>query len=516
MAGDREGGILLHPTSLAGDFGIGEIGPAAYAFAETLSAMGQGLWQVLPLGPTGYGDSPYQCLSTFAGNPLLISLEQLAADGLWSRAERAAFPRFPAGDVDYGAVIPPRQRALTAVCRRFAPRASRAHRRGLEAFCDEQAHWLGDYALFMALKEHHGLRPWTAWAPPLRDRDPAALREAARAHHTAIRHTRIRQYLFFDQWRRLRAHCHRHRVRLIGDLPIFVAHDSADVWANRALFHLREDGQPTVVAGVPPDYFSETGQRWGNPLYRWDLLEQTDYAWWTRRLRMTLSLVDVVRIDHFRGFEAYWEIPAEEPTAIHGRWIPGPGARVFDALRAQLGALPIIAEDLGLITEEVHALREACGFPGMRVLQFSFGGKRGDPLHWPDAFPPDCVCYTGTHDNDTTQGWFHARSGKGTTQSQAQIRRERRRLLKYLGTDGAEIHWDLIRVAAECPADTAIYPLQDVLGLGSDARMNTPGTIGGNWQWRLRHGQLTSHIQARLRQITQHAHRLPSPDRITP
>ena len=513
MYGRRESGILFHPTSLPGAFGIGEIGPAARAFAEVLQGMGQGVWQVLPLGPTGYADSPYQCLSTFAGNPLIISLEQLAKDGLWSGSERDAFPRMPEGDVDFGAVIPTRGRALTEVCRKFARRASPEHRLGLEVFRDEQADWLEDYALYMALKEHHGLRPWTEWAPPLRDRDPAALREAARTHRTEIRHTRIRQYLFFDQWRRLRAHCRRHRVRLVGDLPIFVAHDSADVWANRDLFQLGDDGLPTVVAGVPPDYFSETGQRWGNPLYRWDLHEQSGYAWWANRLRMTFDLVDIVRIDHFRGFEAYWEIPAHEPTAIHGRWIPGPGIGFFDALRARLGDLPILAEDLGLITDEVHALREACGFPGMRVLQFSFGGKRGNPLHWPDAFPPDCVCYTGTHDNDTTQGWFHAQAGVGTTQSRAQLRRERKRLLHILGTDGTEIHWDFIRVAAECPAGTSVYPMQDVLGLDSHSRMNTPGTTGGNWRWRLRDGLLTEPIQSRLLQLTTQSGRLPDTER---
>lgn len=507
MFDPRQSGILFHPTSLPGPYGIGEIGPRARAFAATLEAMGQGLWQVLPLGPTGYADSPYQSLSSFAGNPMLISLEQLHQDGLWTPDPADAASFGSPGPVDFGALIPVREQALRAVCRGFARRASPEHRSGYQAFRRIQAHWLDDFSLFMAIKRDQGLRPWTDWPVPLRDRDPSALRDARRSLRTPIRHIKIGQYLFFDQWRRLRSACRRHGVRLVGDLPIFVAHDSADVWASPDLFYLSERGQPTVVAGVPPDYFSETGQRWGNPLYQWDRHRASGYEWWIRRLQGSLDLVDVIRVDHFRGFEAYWEIPASEPTAVHGRWVKGPGIDLFRALGAELGTLPIIAEDLGLITPDVDALREASGFPGMRVLQFGFDGKSGDPLHWPEAFPTDCVCYTGTHDNDTTQGWFESLNRPGP--DHAKSRKLRNRLLAYLGTSGRDIHWDLIRTAAESPAATVIFPLQDVLGLDSSARMNTPGTTGGNWRWRLVENQLTDSIQQRLHDLTRQTGRTP-------
>ena len=505
----RESGILLHPTSLPGAYGIGEIGPHAAAFVDVLQAMGQGVWQVLPLGPTSYGDSPYQSLSTFAGNPLLISFDQLEADGLLSRSRLASFPRFDPGRVDYGAVIPARHSVLATVCRGFRRRASGAMKDRFEAFCEDHRDWLEDYALFVALKDQHGGRPWTEWDPDLAARQPRALRRATRTLHTAVRNARIRQFLFFDQWHRLAAHCRARGVRLMGDLPIFVAHDSADVWAHRELFFLNEAGFPTVVAGVPPDYFSAIGQRWGNPLYDWTVHEQTGYAWWIERMRRTFEMVDVVRIDHFRGFEAYWEIPAGEPTAVKGRWVKGPGAAFFEALRRRLGELPIVAEDLGVITRPVEALRDRFGFPGMQVLQFAFGPDGPLAESHPERFRPNCVCYTGTHDNDTTRGWFWGDHGQNSTRSREEIERERKTILTYLGTDGAEIHWDFIALALRSPANLVVAPLQDLLGLDSSGRMNVPGRPDGNWAWRFEEGALTSVTIERMRKLTEETARLP-------
>ncbi len=502
MTNQRDSGVLLHPTSLPGRFGIGEMGPEAYRFADSLVEMGQHLWQILPLGPTSYGDSPYQSLSTFAGNPLLISFDLLVADGLLAKRRLYGFPKLPADAVDYGEVIPARMGVLRTVCRTFKRRAPEWRREAFETFCAQNAEWLDDYALFLALKDAHGGRPWTEWAAELRERDQKAMAQARKKHATAIQHAMILQYLFFDQWHRLVEYCHERHIQLIGDIPIFVAHDSADVWANRKLFYIGPDGQPTVIAGVPPDYFSETGQRWGNPLYRWDVHENEGYAWWIQRMKKVFELVDIARIDHFRGFEAYWEIPAEEPTAIHGHWVPGPGAKIFNALRGALGDLPIIAEDLGLITDEVEALRDQFEFPGMRVLHFAFGEDPKAKDYRPENFPENCICYTGTHDNDTTVGWFTSEAGANSTRSQEDIDRERGAILEYLGSDGSEIHWDLINAAARSPSRASVYPLQDVLGLGSEARMNVPGDAGGNWQWRFDWEQLTPDMKGRLAEIS--------------
>jgi 4-alpha-glucanotransferase len=507
VAAHRESGILLHPTSLPGHYGIGEVGPSAYAFVDWLCRAGQHLWQILPLGPTSYGDSPYQSLSTFAGNPLLISFDLLLEDGLLAPSRAAQFPRFPGETVDFGAVIPARKQALGTVCRGFNQRAGPERRAAFDRFCAEQASWLDDYALFVALKEAHGLRAWTEWAPEYRNREAGALRRAGRKLQIAVRNAKLQQYLFFDHWHRLREYCARHSIRLIGDIPIFVAHDSSDVWAHRELFYIEDDGLPTVIAGVPPDYFSADGQRWGNPLYRWEVHEETGYSWWIERMRSVFDLVDIVRIDHFRGFEAYWEIAAAEETAIHGRWVPGPKHRIFEALEGALGDLPIIAEDLGVITPEVEALRDRFGFPGMRVLQFAFGSDPMAEDYRPEAFPGNTVCYTGTHDNDTTRGWFWSEAGKGSTRSREEIESERRTILEYVGTDGTEIHWDLISVAAHSPADRAIYPLQDLLGLDTSGRMNVPGEPAGNWGWRFRPGQLTPELEQRIRAICASANR---------
>lgn len=504
----RASGILLHPTSLPGPYGIGGIGPDALKFVDFLADTGQQLWQILPIGPTSYGDSPYQATSSFANNPLWISFEWLLRDGLLREDELADFPKFPAEYVDFGPVIAERAKVLARVTSAFPSRADKALRGEFAAFKEANASWLDDYALFVALKDANGGRPWTTWDAPLARRDPAAVKAAFLDHAARIEAVRIEQFLFVRQWNELRAYAAKRGVRFIGDIPIFVAHDSCDVWANQGLFFLNEDGSPSVVSGVPPDYFSATGQLWGNPLYNWPVHKETNYAWWAERLRRTFEKVDIVRIDHFRGFEAYWEIPGGETTAINGHWVKGPDADLFDSLKGQLGDLPIIAEDLGLITEEVDALRNHCGFPGMRILQFAFGNDERAAEFRPESYPENCVAYTGTHDNDTTVGWFHSQAGEGSTRTQAEIDEERRMILGYLGTDGHEIQWDLIALGARSAADTFVMPMQDLLGLGSEARMNTPGRASGNWSWRFAWEQLTDAIRSRLAHITRSTGRL--------
>ncbi len=507
MSFERASGILLHPTSLPGPYGIGEIGPAARKFVDTLAEMRQHLWQVLPLGPTSFGDSPYQSPSTFAGNHLLISFDLLVRQKLLAADDLAAFPRLPADRADYGALIPARMAVLRQVCRTFPRRASAARKQDFKRFCDKQADWLDDYALFMALKDRHDGRPWIMWEEPLVQRQPQALTAARRELRDAIRDVKVMQFLFHAQWDGLRKYCHERRIRIVGDIPIFVAHDSADVWAHPELYHVDEHGQLTVQAGVPPDYFSSTGQLWGNPIYRWDVHQQTGYAWWAARIRKALELVDIVRIDHFRGFEAYWEVPFPADTAKDGQWVQGPGLELFTAMAHQMGELPIIAEDLGVITPEVEKLREDCGFPGMRVLQFAFGNDPKALDYRPHNYPPNCAVYPGTHDNDTVVGWFNSQAGADSTRSQKEIDEERQTVLQYLGTDGHEIHWDMIGLALKSKANTAVYTLQDVLGLGSEARMNVPGRPGGNWAWRFAWSALTPEISTRLRAMTEKARR---------
>ncbi len=503
----RESGILLHPTSLPGGYGIGEIGPQARAFVDALEKMGQHLWQVLPLGPTSFGDSPYQSLSTFAGNHLLISFDQLVKDKLLSRSRLSKFPKFPEGEVDYGPVIDSRMAVLQTACRTFASRASQRKQKAFQAFCRKNAYWLDDYALFVALKEAHGGGPWIKWPEELACREPRALALAASTHRTAIRNAKILQFLFHEQWQKLMDYCHKKDVRLVGDIPIFVAHDSADVWAHPELFFVNGHGTLIVQAGVPPDYFSATGQLWGNPLYRWAVHQNSQFAWWAARMQKMFELVDLVRIDHFRGFEAYWEVPSYEKTATNGRWVEGPGGTVFEALIKELGPLPIIAEDLGVITPEVEALRDKFHFPGMRILQFAFGNDPKAEDYRPHSYPHNAVVYTGTHDNDTTVGWFHAKPGKASTRSKAEIQRERQNVLNYLKSDGSEIHWDMIGLALRSNADTAVVPLQDLMGLGSEARMNQPGKSTGNWRWRFTWDMLTDDIQARMLDLSRESKR---------
>jgi 4-alpha-glucanotransferase len=497
MSFPRRAGVLLHPTSLPGPFGVGDLGPGAARWIEWLAAAGQSLWQVLPLGPTGYGDSPYQSFCSLAGNPYLVSPEALLEDGLVERADLEAAPPFPADRVDYGRVIEFKVGLLDRAFRRF-PSAAPVLRDAFAHFAAAHAHWLEDFALFMALKDAHGGRGWTSWDRALVRRDAGALAAARERLSDAVDAHRFRQFAFFRQWEGVRARARSAGIAIVGDLPIFVAHDSSDVWAHPELFHLDSTGMPTVVAGVPPDYFSATGQLWGNPLYRWVAHAHGGYAWWTARVRAALELVDIVRLDHFRGFEAYWEVPADAPTAERGRWVKGPEDAFFEALRAGLGGLPLIAEDLGVVTPEMEALRDRFGLPGMRVLQFAFGAGRDDPF-LPHRHVRNTVVYTGTHDNDTARGWY-------ATAPEA----ERDYFRRYAGRDGSDVAWDMIRLAFGSVADTAIVPLQDVLDLGSEARMNLPGRASGNWGWRVLGTQLTEAVGDRLLDLAATYGRVPA------
>lgn len=500
MAPHRACGILLHVTSLPGRFGIGDLGPHAYAFADLLERVEAKLWQVLPLVPVGHGYSPYSSPSTFAGNPLLISPELLINEGLLRRDELNNLPAFPEDRVDFEEVVPFKMRLLESAYERFLSASDEA-RSSFRSYCKKEAAWLDDYATFMAIREQHDDMPWTDWPAPLRDREDAAMQAVRRDLEHVIGMHRFWQFVFDVQWRQLRAYCNERGISIVGDIPIYVAHDSADVWANPELFQLDDHGQPTVVAGVPPDYFSETGQRWGNPIYRWDRMKHNGYAWWERRLTSALNQVDVVRLDHFRGFEAYWEVPATEPTAINGRWVRGPGSDLFDTLRKRLGELPVIAEDLGLITKGVVELMERYDFPGMAVLQFAFDSDAEDKF-LPHNYRRNLVAYSGTHDNDTLHGWF---ANNSSTQDESQVRRARQHCRKYLGIrDGDEdnIHWYFIRALQMSVADTIIVPLQDVLGLGPEARMNVPGQAVGNWSWRYPEGSIPEETIRSLREMT--------------
>ena len=487
----RASGILLHPTSLPGRFGIGDLGDAAYRFVDFLEASGQSYWQVMPLGPTSYGDSPYQALSAFAGNPLLINLERLIEEHWLAPWDFDGAPTFPEHGVDYGPVINFKQRLLRLSFENFKANASDAQKAELAAFIEANRSWLEDYAIFAALKDHHAGMPWIEWEQDIATRQPAALERWRLALNDLVGFHHYVQFIFNRQWSHLKAYANEHGIAIIGDIPIFVAYDSADTWAHQDLFYLDDRGHLTLVAGVPPDYFSSTGQLWGNPLYRWDVIARDDYAWWIARFRSALQQVDIVRLDHFRGFEAYWAVPAGEETAINGKWVPGPGRDLFRAVEQALGPVPIIAEDLGLITPEVEALREELGFPGMKVLQFAFSGDPDHP-YLPHNFERNCVVYTGTHDNDTTLGWLRTAGEQ-----------ERNALHQYLGDRSEMLNWELIRLALMSVADTAIFPLQDVLGLGSEGRMNTPGRASGNWGWRYSQDMLTAAACDWLKTLTE-------------
>jgi 4-alpha-glucanotransferase len=464
---------------------------------------------MLPLGPTGYGNSPYQTYSAFAGNPLLLSLEILLEEGWLTSGEVEARPAFPRGQVDYDRVSAWKMPRLWEAFERFVATASGERRDALAQFVERQAAWLDDYALFMALREEHQGAPWTHWERDIALREPQAMQRWRRKLEQRVQFHRFLQYQFFHQWRHLKAACQQQGIQLFGDIPIFIAHDSADVWGHPELFYLDEQGNPTVVAGVPPDYFSKTGQRWGNPLYRWDVMAQSGYAWWIQRLRTTQEMVDIIRLDHFRGFEAYWEVPAYEETAVNGRWVKGPGAAFFEALHTTLGELPIVPEDLGLITPEVRALQARFRLPGTRVLQFAFGGDPRTNEHCPHNYTRDSVVYTGTHDNNTSLGWLHEVDAPQSMEPLEVMQSERARALQYMHANGEEIHWDMIRLALGSVASLAIIPLQDVLGLGNEARMNRPGKPEGNWEWRCDATLLTDEVAQRLRELAEIYGRVP-------
>jgi len=502
MTFPRASGILLHPTSLPGRFGIGDLGPAAYRFADFLVTSGQSLWQVLPLGPTGYGDSPYACYSAFAGNTLLISPEKLFAEGSLSQSELDEIPSAPSEKVDFGRAHEIKDRLLGHAFARYQRTTDTEFRSEFETFAEQNSSWLNDYALFRALKTEHGGKAWHEWEPSLVRREPGALAQARQQLHDQIEAHKFAQFLFFKQWFELKAYCNERGISLIGDVPIFVAQDSSDVWTNPEQFKLDRNGIPIVVAGVPPDYFSATGQFWGNPLYNWERMLADGFKWWIERVRAILQMVDIARIDHFRGFAACWEIPGGDTTAERGRWVEVPGRELFGAIRKALGELPIIAEDLGVITPDVEKLRDGFGFPGMRILQFAFSSDTKN-IDLPHNYHHNVVVYTGTHDNDTTVGWFNSIAGAGSTRSAEQIAVERDLCLKYLNTDGTEIHWDFIRAVLASVADTAILPLQDLLGLGTEARMNLPNSTQGNWMWRCHEAALTEQHAERLREMTE-------------
>jgi 4-alpha-glucanotransferase len=505
IPGSRASGLLLHPTSLPGAHGSGDLGLEARRFVDFLADAGQTYWQMLPVGPPGFGNSPYSAASAFAGSPWLLSLEGLGELGFLDPRELAA-ETLPPGRVDWGRTIAHRDGWLARAAASFAAAPARSREPAL-AFRDREKHWLDDYALYTAIKRARGGGPWIDWPDELRKRKSDVLDRVRRDLASGIERAIFEQWAFDVQWRSLRAHCHEKGIRLLGDVPIFVAHDSADVWQHQRLFRLDKEGRPSVVAGVPPDYFSATGQRWGNPLYRWKRMREGGFTWWVERFRSTLTRFDAIRLDHFIGFYRYSESPASDPTAIVGRWVKGPREALFDAAETALGPLPIVAEDLGLVTAGVRRLRRRYRFPGLKILQFAFGTDPQAPSFLPHAHDRNAVVYSGTHDNDTIVGW--AEDPGGPSRSPAEVESERARALEYLASDGEEIHWDFVRAGLASVAKLAIFPVQDVLGLGSEARMNLPGTSQGNWEFRLAGGELSPEVANRLLESTRVYGRLP-------
>ncbi len=484
----RNAGLLLHLTSLPGPFGIGDLGPNAYRFADFLAASKQSLWQILPVGPIGYGYSPYQSPSTFAGNDLLISPELLLEEGLISTVDVENAKCGSPGDVAFEQATAKKRTLIEHAFATFSSSNSTERQDEFDEFRTDNAYWLDDYSLFAAIKRANALRSWTEWSQDVRERHPDALRSARKSLHHQIGVEEFAQFLFFRQWRNLQSYCKDRSIKIVGDLPIYVAHDSADVWANPELFYLDDVGNPTAVAGVPPDYFSETGQRWGNPIYRWDRMAEDGFAWWTKRVRMILSIVDIVRLDHFRAFDAYWSVPADEETAINGEWVEGPGQAFFDSLRAELGPIPLIAEDLGMITEGVIRLIENNGYPGMAILEFAFdSGSQNKFL--PHNYDRNLVAYSGTHDNDTVAGWLQDNK---STQDEETVQRARDYAMRYLGESRTTpLHQAFVTSLYASVANTVVIPVQDILGLGGGTRMNEPGTVENNWRWRLKDDELT-------------------------
>lgn len=493
----RQAGVLLHPTSLPGPDGIGDLGPAAYHWVDSIHKAGFTLWQVLPLGPTGYGDSPYQCFSAFAGNPYLASPAFLLDDGLLYRSDLGERPDLPHDHVDYGKAIQWKNSLLKIAYERFKKIHPPLLTAEFNKFQQKAKDWLDDFSLFMAIKEEMDGKAWNEWPFELRKREKSALAKFAETYSDKILYHQFRQFLFFRQWDQLHVYVNNLGIKIIGDIPLFVAYDSADVWARPELFFIDADGAPQFVAGVPPDYFSATGQLWGNPLYKWDYHRQTNYIWWIDRIQATLALFDLIRLDHFRGFVGYWEIPASLPTAEHGRWVPGPGADFLTKVSNALGSLPIIAEDLGEITPDVLKLRDQFNLPGMKILQFSFASDPDDKF-LPHNYPVNCIAYTGTHDNDTTIGWY---------QTIPEVERDFCR--RYLACDSSGIPWEMIRAVWQSVARIAIAPLQDFLSLDTHARMNFPGKMGGNWSWRMPASGLTDDLIDRIHEINWLYSRLP-------
>ncbi|MEN4013417.1 MAG: 4-alpha-glucanotransferase [Chloroflexota bacterium] len=486
---NRASGIILHPTSLPGPDGIGDLGPEAYRWINFLSDAGCKLWQVLPLGPTGYGDSPYQCFSAFAGNPYLVSPVLLLEDGLLKRSDLADRPDFIPNHIDYGEAIQWKLTILDRAYEHFKFKNNSTLWTAYHEFVEKESAWLDDFALFMAIKEAHGGVSWEHWSPALRKRDHETILKFRRLESDRIQRHAFRQFLFFRQWLDLKTHANSKNIQIIGDIPIFVAYDSADAWANPDLFYLDDNSQPIVVAGVPPDYFSPTGQLWGNPLYKWDIHRQQNFVWWIKRMQATLRLVDIVRLDHFRGFCGYWEVPYGMPTAEVGRWVKGPGADLFQAIRDALGDLPIIAEDLGVITPDVVELRDHFQLPGMKVFQFAFTSDPLDPF-LPHNYEANCVAYTGTHDNDTALGWYQTAPDN-----------EKDFIRRYVARSGDDISWDMVRAVWSSVAVFALAPMQDILSLGNEARMNLPGRASGNWTWRLHPDALSASVLKRLKEV---------------
>ncbi|MCM2371307.1 4-alpha-glucanotransferase [Aporhodopirellula aestuarii] len=527
----RSSGVLLHITSLPGGDGVGDLGATAYQFVDFLSASGQSIWQILPLSPPAEGNSPYSAYSAFAGNPLMISLAGLVSDGLLDQADlnetrqltppdlgpdpashydsesvssggaatAVSAPVAQQSHVDFATAAFRKEAALSRAFERFQNTASHPLRSPLLTFCKKHAAWLEDFSRFEAIMRELNESDWSKWPAELIAREPAALVKWDDQLTDAIHYSNFKQFLFERQWQALKQYAHDAGVQICGDMPIFVAHESADVWANQSLFAVDSNGKPTLVAGVPPDYFSKTGQLWGNPQYNWDALEKTHYRWWTERFGAAMRQFDLLRVDHFRGFEAYWEVPASARTAIGGKWKIGPGSKPFDAAREVLGELPFIAEDLGLITEEVHQLREQLGFPGMRVLQFGFDTLEDD-FHRPSTYPEDSVAYTGTHDNDTLVGWLKSRKPKSPDPLETWIE-------DHQYAEGEPVHWQLINAVLQSASETAIIPMQDLLGLDNAARMNVPGQAKGNWTWRMSESALTPALTERLKEMTARANR---------
>ena len=490
----RGSGILLHISSLPSPFGIGDLGPGAYKFVDFLAGAKQHYWQILPLNPTDldHGNSPYHSSSAFAGNPLFISPELMVRDGLLTRDDLEPAPKFRDDKVDYEALVPYKTGLFHRSYQRFKNQQDQGEYRD---FCQENAHWLDDFALFSALKPHFQGKVWSEWPDDWRERKPAALEEAERELHERVQQGKFHQYIFFRQWQDLKKYCVEKGVHILGDIPIYVIHDSADVWVHPELFNLDAKKRPITVAGVPPDYFSETGQLWGNPVYRWDVLKERGYDWWLQRIRTNLKRFDTIRIDHFRGFVGYWEVPAKEKTAVNGKWVQAPAEDFFRVMLEKIPHASIIAEDLGTITPDVIEIMERFQFPGMKVLLFAFGDDSATNPYTSHNHVKNCLVYTGTHDNNTVRGWFE---GEATGA-------DKTRLFNYLGREvtGEEVHRDLIRLAMMSVADRVIFPMQDILGLGEESRMNRPATTEGNWQWRFQSNQLTPSQVRELLELTE-------------